>query len=825
MDDQENMNQSHVTEDLHQDLQGEANEAEPNDSQQVDVEGEEGGEEGQYEGEEGGEEGQYEGEEEGQYEEGGDDEEGEEEGPSALGLDNDDSAFEDAEGEGEGEEGAEEMEGEEVEGEENYELGKDFNTYYPEDSKVRYVLLKFINKMRQERGLLPYSIDILGNTIAKEYADYFLEYISAEKKEEKKDPNEFKEELIKKYFMNPEEINFSVFDSAIDGESQANQAYDAFQEEFSDAQATLIEYEEDCKNILSEDFNQVGIGLSKNEKRLVVVNVFTPCKVVIESSSISEEAANLILKGFMNDNKLGVYAIRIVNLEEKPKTIVHITPQFITPSEVDERKYFTAKISQLSGVLEESEGKIIEVYVRERPESIPYNKPFTDKIKFETLTLGCRVPLVSFPGKQQLMDQNKQDAADEEKERKFQQKLEEYNHAKEEERQRRKQAGMGGLGDEVRDAITEVDEEDSASEKENKSEEQKDDIKDVPEELNKFDIIETLDKDIKELEEKNQALAEDDLQIQNKIRIIYELRREKGKEERNFYKESNINESTYADSLSSTAALYNELNEHKKKLDADLVKYKESISEQEAKKQEVYNILIEYKRELLDNAETRKGTKISKIQKEKWLNEEKKYEDQIKDLRIESFTKTLELNRLKKEFKKMEDYFEGLHIIDFEQLKIENNTLTEKIEDRNEEIHKLKGKINTTVQVLAHLQEKSDNVAAQIKEHKTLVEELDGKISKTKDELSKSKKANDGKGLKQLSENQKMDKLNSDDLKNYYYDTLANIESLNDKITLVAAELRKYRKKNKTNDIDDLLKRRDRMMKDFRGLPKKQEDK
>ena len=93
---------------------------------------------------------------------------------------------------------------------------------------------------------------------------------------------------------------------------------------------------------------------------------------------------------------------------------------------------------------------------------------------------------------------------------------------------------------------------------------------------------------------------------------------------------------------------------------------------------------MEYKKELLDNAETRKGTKISKAQKDKWLREEKIYEDEIKELRIKSFTKTLELNRLKKEFKKMEDYFEGLHIIDFEQLKIENNTLTEKIEDRNE---------------------------------------------------------------------------------------------------------------------------------------------
>lgn len=49
---------------------------------------------------------------------------------------------------------------------------------------------------------------------------------------------------------------------------------------------------------------------------------------------------------------------------------------------------------------------------------------------------------------------------------------------------------------------------------------------------------------------------------------------------------------------------------------------------------------------------------------------------------------------------------EGLHLIDFEQLKIENQTYNEKIEERNEELLKLRKKITTTVQVLTHLKEK-----------------------------------------------------------------------------------------------------------------------
>lgn len=46
-----------------------------------------------------------------------------------------------------------------------------------------------------------------------------------------------------------------------------------------------------------------------------------------------------------------------------------------------------------------------------------------------------------------------------------------------------------------------------------------------------------------------------------------------------------------------------------------------------------------------------------------------------------------------------EQLAEGLHMIDFEQLKIENQSLTEKIEERNEELLKLKRKITMTVQV------------------------------------------------------------------------------------------------------------------------------
>ena len=63
--------------------------------------------------------------------------------------------------------------------------------------------------------------------------------------------------------------------------------------------------------------------------------------------------------------------------------------------------------------------------------------------------------------------------------------------------------------------------------------------------------------------------------------------------------------------------------------------------------------------------------------------------------------------------KKKEELAEGLHLIDFEQLKIENQSLNEKIEERNEDLHKLKKKSTKTVQTLTHTIEKLNHIKDQ----------------------------------------------------------------------------------------------------------------
>ena len=701
----------------------------------------------------------------------------------------------------------------------------------PPERKIRYRLFKFINRMRDECHLVPYNIDLLANNLAMLYANYLL--TNPENEDELK--------TMANALNIKADYKVSTLDSFIDSDNahpDNNQMkkYMEFADEFYDVQATLIEFEQHCDNILSNRYNKVGIGMALNDMKVVVVDVFLRREVTVDSCSINLESGNIIIKGQLTDEQYGAYALRLVSPTNPNKTIISISPQHITPANVPNKiRPFTAIFNNVEKILEDPEPKNIEIYIRVKPDLIPYNKIFSDKIRFEDLTLGTVIPLLPFPSTTEKKEEKRQDLKDAKIAKDNMVLLADYERRKDEEKKRRMKidgyayANKGEM-DEIQE---EVDEEVSSSKEEEsqKSESRKSKTLKSKDELSEElgvsgEKSDNYEKEINDLEEKIEALKEDNEYYQRRINLVFEFRKKEGREEKNFYKESNINESTYADSLTSTAGLYNDLNIHKRKLDQDLQRYQKSIEEQEKRKQDVYEILMKYKEELLDNAETRKGTKIPRAEIENWLGREKQLEDTLRNLRIQSFTKSLEMNRLKKELKKMEDYFEGLHIIDFEQLKIENNTLTEKIEDRNEEIHKIRIKINDTVQALAHLQEKSKFISSENEVKKTENENLKRQIIDMKKKLTMKKEENDKKALKQLNANKKIDQINSMPLKSYYRRTLQHIQELAVQIDQVSKQLIVYRQRRRgtKKDITDLLQRKERMMKEFRALPKMDND-
>ena len=82
--------------------------------------------------------------------------------------------------------------------------------------------------------------------------------------------------------------------------------------------------------------------------------------------------------------------------------------------------------------------------------------------------------------------------------------------------------------------------------------------------------------------------------------------------------------------------------------------------------------------------------------------------DIAKDKKLEFISLKLIFGQNKHKLNTKDEFADGLHLIDLEKLKIENQNLNEKIEDRNEEIFKLQKKNHKNIQLISHMTEKLD---------------------------------------------------------------------------------------------------------------------
>jgi histone deacetylase 6 len=118
-------------------------------------------------------------------------------------------------------------------------------------------------------------------------------------------------------------------------------------------------------------------------------------------------------------------------------------------------------------------------------------------------------------------------------------------------------------------------------------------------------------------------------------------------------------------------------------------------------------------------------------------------EEEVQRVRLKNIHLTNQLKRIENTLRQKEELAEGLHLIDFEQLKIENQSLNEKIEERNEELLKLRKKTTTTVQILTHIREKLQFVEKENNNLSSQLDELDKQLSEQRDKVGKVKAVRD----------------------------------------------------------------------------------
>ncbi|XP_007456933.1 PREDICTED: coiled-coil domain-containing protein 96 [Lipotes vexillifer] len=134
---------------------------------------------------------------------------------------------------------------------------------------------------------------------------------------------------------------------------------------------------------------------------------------------------------------------------------------------------------------------------------------------------------------------------------------------------------------------------------------------------------------------------------------------------------------------------------------------------------------------------------------------EDKKEKAISAVRLENVQLKQSLVHFENRLRAQEDLTEGLLLIDFEQLKTENQTLHEKVEERNEELLKLRSKVTNHVQIITHVKEKLHFVDTENACKKSELMEIEAQVALKRDILTKTKQARDSLRIDNIKLNQK----------------------------------------------------------------------
>merc|ERR1712118_337064 len=114
---------------------------------------------------------------------------------------------------------------------------------------------------------------------------------------------------------------------------------------------------------------------------------------------------------------------------------------------------------------------------------------------------------------------------------------------------------------------------------------------------------------------------------------------------------------------------------------------------------------------------------------------------------------------------------------------IENQTLNEKIEERHEELHKLRKKTVIMVQVITHMREKLQFIARENAKLKAELARLDQELASQRDLVAKTKHERDDFRVENAKLRQQTGILNSDLLAQDYEGRLGSIRDMKQSIT------------------------------------------
>merc|ERR1712176_460664 len=282
------------------------------------------------------------------------------------------------------------------------------------------------------------------------------------------------------------------------------------------------------------------------------------------------------------------------------------------------------------------------------------------------------------------------------------------------------------------------------------------------------------------LEQKERSIQHN---VQLQRRVIQRKMQDKSYEAAEKQSEGKVTEHKYQNVLHTVHSVRLKLRLQQVKAARMSEELKSQLETKRQKAIECRDSFQEFKRQVARHAEyARTGKKIP----EKIIQEVEEFEldkdAEVEEVRGSNISLKNRLAKLEQALRKKDELAENLHVIDFEQLKIENQTLNEKIEERNEELHKLRKKTIVTVQIITHMREKVQFVQQEYQVLKGELAQLDQDLAGQRDLVAKTKHERDEHRSEYAKLRQQTGIMNSDHLTRDYEARNEHIKKLKDDI-------------------------------------------
>ena len=654
---------------------------------------------------------------------------------------------------------ADEEEGEIPENYENEEEGVEGQEQMPPldpSRKIKRDIVKLINGVREPLSLNKMHRDYFTELLAYQYADQLVAI-------GKEDP-----ELLKKMTQDGVfKCQVIPLVSKCNLEEGVSNNGAEMHKIFTDTHGLLMELEEGRQLILDQECNHIAVGCAHDDSKLFLVELYSKKLCGLETIAINEQE-KIVISAHMFNDAYGPYAFRLCDASNMKKDVLIVGPEAMTydPTTFKYTITFSFEYALYSD-------KFGEIYLRKKPQTIPYGTKTEEKLSVEGLELGLKLPMEIIPLPQIIQE----DALDEEAEQKekitMQQKEKELKEKLEQERDTRLQLriqqaqevikekekkeksisneeelmesqGSKKSGDEEEKSVASIKSRTIGSKEHEKEpskiceEEKSGEPKDEEDDKEKMEVVaankedeqrkrEELIERIKLIKEEKEELMKKNAEFQKEIVTLFE---KKGTARQSNQTDTTMNEQKYINTLANVNQVRLKLKQMQDTYNMMTAELQDKHKERSDNAKKLLDWFKVFKSEIIREAEFTKTNK--KIDKSTVLNWEKSEENLNQRLHEERLNNIMLKNALKKnehKLKKKEELADGLNLIDFEQLKIENQTLNEKIEERNEELHKLKKKIHNAVISITHIKEKLEQVGEKITslegEHKSIINEKD----------------------------------------------------------------------------------------------------